>query len=73
MRIDHTVKSSKVREVSEEKQETIVENFLDLLARLIARQHLRRSAEGDEAVAPEKIRENFSAGEKHGPKGEKMV
>ena len=54
MRIEHTVRSSKVREVSEDKQEIIVENFLDLLARLIAREHLRRSAEGDAAVTPDK-------------------
>ncbi len=65
MRIEHTVRSSKVREVSEDKQEIIVENFLDLLARLIAREHLRRPAEDDTALEPEKCRENFSTGGKY--------
>ena len=65
MRIEPAVGSSKVREVSEEKQEQIVDNFLDLLARLIAREHLRRPAEDDTALEPEKCHENFSTGGKY--------
>ena len=47
MRINHESTASRPRG-DQRKQDAAVERFLDLLARLIAREHLRRTGSGDD-------------------------